>query len=70
MSKTNTPPPPSSSSVWMFLQDRIAPFLVALYQGMIIVAFAALAILAYRWVHTPFIGAFIEHTLIFNAMGP
>ena len=52
------------------MQDRIAPYLVALYQAVIIVAFAAIAILAYRWFHTPFIGAFLEHTLVFNAMEP
>ena len=52
------------------MQDRVVPFLVVLYQVVTIVAFAAIAILAYRWFQTPFIGAFLEHTLIFNAMQP
>ncbi len=50
--------------------DRVSPTVTAAYLGVILLAFVAIPVLAYTWMGTPFLGGFVEHTLIFNDIGP
>ena len=54
-------------SIWGFLTSRIAPFLVVGYQLLVLVGLVEVAINASVFFRTPFIGSFVEHTLIINA---
>lgn len=57
--------------VWSKLfQNRVSPALVFLYQAVVIVGFIAIPILALNWLRVPFTGAFYEHTLMVNTVGP
>ncbi len=51
-------------------QEKIIKISVLIYQAIAIIAFIALPILSFRWWQTPFIGAFVEHTMVFNGAGP
>ncbi|MBE0670245.1 MAG: GAF domain-containing protein [Anaerolineales bacterium] len=52
------------------LVDQILQWTVLIYQAAaVIVVFAGL-FLAARWIQQPFLGAFYEHTLVFNGTGP
>ncbi|RME90996.1 MAG: hypothetical protein D6770_01330, partial [Anaerolineae bacterium] len=44
--------------------------IVLLYQGVIGIAFIAVVFFAANWLRTPFIGAFVEQTMLFNGVGP
>ncbi len=44
--------------------------IVTLYQGVIGIAFITVILLAVNWLRTPFIGAFVEQTMLFNGVGP
>lgn len=45
-------------------------FAVLVYQIVILSAFLIIPILAYQWVRLPFLGAFIEQTLVINQVTP
>jgi len=50
--------------------DQILQILVLTYQVVAVVVFVAGIYLGSQWIKTPFIGAFYEHTMIFNGVGP
>ncbi len=50
--------------------DRVSTILVFLYQVIGLVTFAIVPVLAVGWLSTPFLGAFFEHTMVSNAVGP
>jgi signal transduction histidine kinase len=52
------------------LQDRLSTSLVATYQIVALVVFAIVPVLAFQWLQTPFIGVFIEHTMMANGVAP
>ncbi|RLD06815.1 MAG: hypothetical protein DRI32_01985 [Chloroflexi bacterium] len=43
---------------------------VLIYQAIAVIVFVLLPIFAFQWWKTPFIGAFFEHSMIFNGVGP
>ena len=49
--------------------NKVLQFLVIGYQGVILAAFMTIPFLANVWNNTPFIGAFVEQTLVFNGNG-
>jgi signal transduction histidine kinase/putative methionine-R-sulfoxide reductase with GAF domain len=51
------------------LLNRILQGLVFAYQALALLVFFAGLVLATRWMQTPFLGAFYEHTLVFNGTG-
>ena len=50
--------------------DKAIETTVVIYQAIAIIVFIIVPILAFRWWKTPFIGAFYEHSLVFNGVGP
>ncbi len=52
------------------LQDRLSTIVATGYQLFAVFIFAVIPVLAINWIRTPFIGAFIEHTMIANGLGP
>lgn len=50
--------------------DQALKIIILLYQAVVVVAFIFAIILAIRWWKTPFIGGFVEHTMVFNGVGP
>lgn len=50
--------------------SRTLQIIVLAYQALAVVAFVAAILLARSWLSTPFLGAFFEHTMIFNEAGP
>ena len=52
------------------LMNQILQWIVFTYQAIAIVVFVASLILATRWMQRPFLGAFYEHTMVFNGTGP
>ncbi len=52
------------------IKTRIALGLTVTYQALTIVVFAWVAISAFRWLRTPFIGALIENKLTVNSIEP
>ena len=50
--------------------NRTASALVIIALAGSLVIYLAFPLLAFRWVQTPFIGAFVEQTLVFNSVGP
>ena len=52
------------------LLNRILQAAVFAYQALAVAAFIAALVLARSWLSTPFLGAFFEHTMIFNEIGP
>src|SRR5512138_3932644 len=51
------------------LTNRILQILVLAYQGIALIAFLVIPFLAINWLKTPFLGAFVEQTLVFNGVG-
>ncbi len=51
------------------LTNRILQGIVLAYQGMALVIFIIVPFLADNWLRTPFLGAFVEQTLVFNGVG-
>jgi len=52
------------------LLDRNLQILVLIYQLIAVVAFGVAIVQAISWMRLPFLGAFFEHTLVFNDVGP
>lgn len=52
------------------LLDRLLQVIVLLYQSMAVIVFVAGLFNGVRWLRTPFLGAFYEHTMVFNSVGP
>jgi len=57
---------PGKSQRW----DRASLIATFIYQGLIILAFLVYPILAYQYINTPFIGAFIDNTMVVNNVHP
>src|SRR4030042_237547 len=53
-----------------YLRSRAAPLLVFFYQLTVLVYFVFIPIQAYTWLTQPFLGAFVEHTLMLNTAAP
>ena len=51
-------------------RTRIVQIVIALYQLVALLALGLMILFAFQWNRTPFIGAFIEHSLLFNAIEP
>jgi signal transduction histidine kinase len=49
--------------------NRILQVAVLVYQGIALLAFVGIPFLAIRWLQTPFLGAFVEQTMVFNGVG-
>ncbi len=60
----------ASSPTQYSTQDRLSIILGTAYQLIALVTFAIVPLLAFNWIQTPFIGAFIEHTMLANAVRP
>ncbi len=52
------------------LFDKAIKIAILLYQAVAVIAFIVIPVLAFRWWKTPFIGGFVEHTMVFNGVGP
>lgn len=50
--------------------DKSLQIAVLIYQAIAVIAFIIIPIAATNWWKTPFIGAFVEQTMIFNGVGP
>jgi signal transduction histidine kinase len=50
--------------------NKILQATVLIYQGLAILVLILAGFLANNWLKTPFLGAFVEHTLVFNGVGP
>ena len=50
--------------------DRISQYLVIIYQAIAVLAMIAIPFWALRFFQQPFIGIFVEHTLVTNGVGP
>ena len=50
--------------------DHILQILVLGYQAIAVIVFVAGIYLGSQWIKTPFVGAFYEHTMVFNGVGP
>ncbi len=53
--------------LWSTLTNRLAPVLVVSFQILVLIALVTIVVNAINYFSTPFIGKFIEHTLVFNA---
>jgi hypothetical protein len=49
--------------------NRTLQIIVLIYQGAALIVFAIIPFLAINWLRTPFIGAFVEQTMVFNGVG-
>jgi signal transduction histidine kinase len=49
--------------------NRVLQGLVLSYQGLALLAFLVIPFLAVQWMRTPFVGAFVEQTMVFNGVG-
>ena len=49
--------------------NRVLQVMVLVYQGIALVAFLVIPFLAIRWLQRPFLGAFVEQTMVFNGVG-
>ena len=67
MSESSFSTSPGRDKVWEFLTVRIAPILGVLYQFLAIAGLATVAIRAVSFYNSPFIGSFVEHTLVINS---
>ncbi len=50
--------------------DRVLQVVVLVYQGIALITFLVIFFLAIGWLQTPFLGAFVEQTMVFNGVGP
>ncbi len=53
-----------------FIQRRVVPAIVTVYVMVAALTYLAAPVLAYTWLQTPFLGAFMEHSLVFIGAGP
>ena len=63
----------NSSSIpnwWVAWSTRLTTALIAVYQFAAVAILVVVPFLAYNFTKTPFIGAFVEHTLALNSSGP
>lgn len=51
-------------------QERFSTVFTAVYQFIALVIFAIVPILAYNWIHIPFLGVFIENTMVTDGVRP
>ena len=49
--------------------DRVLQIVVLAYQGVALLALIVIPFLAIQWLRTPFLGAFVEQTMVFNGVG-
>ena len=49
--------------------DRVLQIVVLAYQGVALLALVVIPFLAVQWLRTPFLGAFVEQTMVFNGVG-
>ena len=49
--------------------NRILQIIVLIYQGIALIAFMVIPFLAVSWMRAPFLGAFVEQTMVFNGVG-
>ena len=49
--------------------NRVLQIVVLVYQGIALMAFLVIPFLAINWLRTPFLGAFVEQTMVFNGVG-
>jgi signal transduction histidine kinase/putative methionine-R-sulfoxide reductase with GAF domain len=49
--------------------NRVLQIMVLVYQGIALLAFLVIPFLAIQWMQTPFLGAFVEQTMVFNGVG-
>ncbi len=49
--------------------NRVLQIVVLVYQGIALLAFLVIPFLAIQWLKTPFLGAFVEQTMVFNGVG-
>lgn len=52
------------------LLDRVSQYLVIIYQVFAVLAMLAIPVWAMRFFQEPFIGIFVEHTMLTNGVGP
>jgi K+-sensing histidine kinase KdpD len=52
------------------LINRLLQWIVLIYQILAVIVFLTSLYLGARWLQTPFLGAFYEHTMVFNGVGP
>lgn len=52
------------------LSAKIAIGLIVLYQALALLLFAVTPILSAGWIRTPFLGVFVENTMVSNGVGP
>lgn len=57
-------------SLTAFAQNHVVPAIVFLYLVTAALIFLVAPIFAYNWINTPFLGAFVEHSLVFVGTGP
>jgi signal transduction histidine kinase len=50
--------------------NQALQWIVLVYQAVAVVVFLAALFIANRWFQQPFLGAFYEHTMVFNGTGP
>ncbi len=67
MSETVNPPNTRRHSLWSAVTKRLAFGLVVVFQVMALIALLTVIIKAFNYFQTPFIGSFVEHTLVMNA---
>jgi signal transduction histidine kinase/putative methionine-R-sulfoxide reductase with GAF domain len=51
------------------ITSRVLQAIVLAYQGIALIAFLVIPFLAINWLRTPFLGAFVEQTMVFNGVG-
>ena len=59
-----------NQSRWRVWFSRLSTVLVVVYLFIAIIILGIVPFLAYHYTQTPFIGAFVEHTLVLNSSGP
>ena len=50
--------------------DRVSLITTFVYQGLVIIVFLIVPFLAYQYIQMPFIGAFIDNTMVVNNVHP
>ena len=53
-----------------FTFNKALEITVLVYQVIAVIAFIIIPVVAFQWWKTPFIGAFVEQTMVFNGVGP
>ena len=61
---------PKILEIWKVLQNQVSPILVLIYAALVLIIFLFLPILFVISVRVPFLGAFVEHTLMVNTVSP